>query len=82
MRHRNRPQGPRPCNSRRSLWQQLRLPLSVGLAMGLAICTFLTLAFGVNSSTIPLMVFTAISCQVMPIAIIAIGNYMDSQNES
>ena len=81
MRHQNRPQGPRPGNSWRSLWQQLRFPLSVGFALGLVICTLTTLAFGANLSTIPLMVFIAGSCLVMPIVIVAIGNYMDSQIE-
>ena len=66
MRHQNRPQGPRPGNSWRSLWQQLRFPLSVGFALGLVTCTLTTLAFGANSSTIPLMVFIAGSCLVMP----------------
>ena len=81
MRHQNRPQGPRPGNSWRSLWQQLRFPLSVGFALGLVTCTLTTLAFGANSSTIPLMVFIASSCLVMPMVILAIGNYMESQNE-
>ena len=82
MRHQNGPQGQRPGSSWRSLWRQLRFPLSVGLALGLVICTLTTLAFGANLSTIPIMVFTAGSCLVMPIVIVAIGNYMDSQNES
>ena len=81
MRHQNRPQGPRPGNSWRSLWQQLRFPLSVGFALGLVTCTLTTLAFGANSSTIPLMIFIAGSCLVMPMVILAIGNYMESQNE-
>ena len=77
MEHQNRPQG----NSRRSPWQQLQFPLSVGFGLGLVTCTLTTLAFGTNSSTIPIMVFTAGSCLIMPMVIVAIGNYMDSQNE-
>ena len=53
----------------------------MGFALGLIICTLTTLAFGANLSTIPLMVFIAGSCLVMPIVIVTIGNYMESQNE-
>ena len=81
MRHQNRPQGPRPGNSWQSLWQQLRFPLSVGFALGPVICILTTLAFGANLSTISLMVFIASSSLVMPMGIVAIGNYMDSRNE-
>ena len=51
MRHQNGPQGRRPGSSLRSLWQQIRLPLSVSLALGLIIYTLTTLAFGTNLST-------------------------------
>ena len=82
MRQQSRPQGTRPANLWRSLWQQLRFPLSVGTLLGLTACTLTAISFGINPRSIFLISCMAGSALGIPILIVLIGYCLDSHDES
>ena len=81
MSHGSRPTSTRTEISWRTFWQEIKFPLTVGITLGVVACSLTAAAFGFNSSSIFLIASIGGSCLIIPLLIVAISYYIDSQNE-